>query len=671
MEKVDIIIPIYYAPGVTLRALESVVNTTKHSRYDVKIILVDDSTSDDFHELLKDFIDKKNLSTERLVLIKRGKNGGFIEACYTGVEYRDSDYKILLNSDTLVLGDWLNQMIETAKSDEKIALVSPITNNTPVINVEMPKGFNIHLMNEYLAQSKWSNFDYIDVVTVVGFCLLIKNKYLKAHGFFDRVFEKGYAEETDLQFRYMQQGLRAVISPKAFVYHRGEASFSDRDQRIAKNREVFFERHKEAYEKAFPEFIEKTILHDIRENILLYRRYDYDVIILAENNDLFEPSCYFAHRLANILNEAGVSTVVAVNKKYERRGQIEDWLFNSIEADELLMFNYSTKHIVSPPSLIDIALKLQIHSTREAEIHLLESYRVDSELDRENKQLFESLGVKKVSSITPKNVPFVGSLEYIGLYLKKHLKNDKPHKALILVDNQENVLLGDNFADYFGDSVTYIYTDATISEGVDNNNKKDSKFIGEDALVRLFASHDFLIDLRQNLYFSELHLDFILAGGYVVSENLILHDNIPNAIQEKIILPSEIPSIQNESYSYKLNEIREYTYADKILKFTNIFQQSIELNKEYYRTLLRIFDRIQAQKKNTIKYEETEVKPAKFVIPSLFPEPMLNMNRIRYRWVDNIIEEIYKIPYSYEILKIIVRILRKLRKLYIEIRTKL
>lgn len=666
MEKVDIIIPIYYAPGVTLRAVESVVNTTKHAKYDIKIILVDDSISEDFHELLKAFIDKKNISTEKLVLVKREKNGGFIEACYTGVEYRDSDYKILLNSDTLVMGDWLNQMIETARSDEKIALVSPITNNTAVINVEMPVGFNIHLMNEYLAQSNWSNSDYIDVVTIVGFCLLIKSKYIEKYGFFDRMFDKGYGEETDLQFRYMQHGLRAVISPKAFVYHRGEASFSDRDERAEKNREKFFERHKKAYDKAFPEFMEKTILHKIREDILLYRKYHYDVIILAENNDLFDPSSYFAHRLANILNEAGISAIVVVNNKYDRRGQIEDWLFNSIEVEELLMFNYSTKHIVSPTSLLDIALKLQINSTGEAEIHLLESYRIDNESDLENKKLLESLGVKKVSSINTNSVPFTGSLEYIGLYLKKQIKKEKQHKALIVVDNEGNLLQNDNFADYFGDNIMYIYTDA-ISEGV-NNNKKDSKFIGEDALLRLFTSHDFLIDLRKNVYFSELHLDFILAGGYVVSENVILHDNIPNTIKERIILPSEIPSMLNEPNAYELDEIREYTYADKLIKFTNLFKKSIELNKEYYRTLLRIFDRIQTQRMHTVKYE---VKPAEFVIPSVLLEPMPNMNRIRYRWIDKIIEAICKIPYSNEMLKIIVKILRKLRIIYTRVRKKL
>lgn len=665
MKKVDIIIPIYFAPDLTIRCTESVVYTTRKLNYDIKIILVDDSESDVFHKILKDGLKQKGI-LEEVVLIKRKKNGGFIEACYTGIEYRDSDYKILLNSDTLVIGNWLTEMIQTAESDEKIALVNPITNNTPVINVEMPEGFNIHLMNNYFSHSKFSNSDYIDVVTIVGFCLLIKSTYIKKYGFFDRIFDKGYGEETDLHFRYVGKGLRAVISPKSFVYHRGEASFSDRDQRVLKNREIFFKRHKLAYEKAYPEFQKRTILHEIRRNIQRIHKLNYDVIILIKNNDFLTPSSYFAHKLANILNEIGVSTTIVVETKYDRTNQIEDRLYNSIQIDSLLSKEFTTKLIVTEPSLLSEAIKLQSHSIAEPEIKLLESYTTNSIFDKKTIELLQKVGITTISSIndlSATRVPLAGSLEYLGAFIKKQkiLGQTNTSKAIVISDDQ-NDFNNSIFQDLFGGNVTYIYTG---TDEIKNEKYIYSYNISDNDILRIFSSHSFMFELRKNIFFSEIHLNFILAGGYVVTENLLLPANLPKCIKNRIILPSEISSVKPE-LNYKIPELIKYTDRNLIQKYKINIAENNNFDANYYKNILKIFLHLEKHfyskhiVYHTISIDDLNID--KTIYPSY--ENVQNIvprYRIRYIVADATVEFLCrKIPKFYIFLKFAVQSYRRL-----------
>ncbi|HVD98528.1 MAG TPA: glycosyltransferase [Cytophagaceae bacterium] len=325
--KIDIVIPVYFAPELTIRCIDAVVKNTDLAKYDVKVIVVEDSGSKENTALLNFFLAKLGL-TDKIVLISHEVNKGFIEACYTGIEYRSAEYKILLNSDTYVMPYWLDEMVSVAESEEQIAMVNPNTNNSPVIDVPMPAGSNINLMHSFFRAITSEETDYIDLVTATGFCLLIKSKYIKEFGFLDRIYGKGYCEETDLYFRYITQGLRAVLARKAFVYHRGEASFTDRDGRYEANSKTLMGRYKSVYEGTYPNFASKTILNKYRKEIER-QPLDLAVIVISPSNKLDGGGKKVIHNICNALNEAGISATMAC-VHMEKIEHLEDRLYAPI-----------------------------------------------------------------------------------------------------------------------------------------------------------------------------------------------------------------------------------------------------------------------------------------------------------------------------------------------------
>lgn len=345
-QKVDIIIPVYYSPELTLRTIRSVLTNTDFSVADIEVVVVDDSADSDFNLCLKYGLAKIDVESKVKMLIHE-HNGGFIEACYTGIANRQSDYKLLLNSDTFVMKGWLSEMLQAAESDEKIALVNPSTNNFPVIETKMPAGWNNNMQHSFFQDLKLDGSEYLDIVTAGGFCLLIKSEYIEKYGFFDRIYGRGYCEETDLHFRYITQGLRAVIAPKAYVYHRGEGSFSDTNERYKKNVQILMSRYKDVFEGTRPVFEAKTTINVYRSQQLAAKTLDADVLVISPTNFMKNGGVKVLHSITNALNEHGISTVFSYNFD-EASGDlgIMDKMYEPISFDKLFDYDFAPKVIL-------------------------------------------------------------------------------------------------------------------------------------------------------------------------------------------------------------------------------------------------------------------------------------------------------------------------------------
>ena len=68
-------------------------------------------------------------SNKKLILIKNNKNYGFAEGNNIGMRFilnnLNSDYVLLLNNDTVVDTDFLDELVKVAESEEKIGIVGP------------------------------------------------------------------------------------------------------------------------------------------------------------------------------------------------------------------------------------------------------------------------------------------------------------------------------------------------------------------------------------------------------------------------------------------------------------------------------------------------------------------------------------------------------------------
>lgn len=262
----DVIVPVFNGLSYVVEALESIVEHTAPTSY--TLYLVDDCSDAETALYLSSFA----ASHDRTVLLRNSKNLGYVLSCVRAYEEGGAPFALLLNSDVVVTAGWLDRLLACAHSDTRIASVNPLTNRASQISVPMYPGANFHGMNQLFRRRSPR---YPDVVTGVGFCMLLKREAVASTGFFDPVFGHGYCEDSDLCMRLTTGGYRAVVADDVYVYHRGSASF--RESRAAlyrSNRRIFDERWAREYARQFAAYRATDPLKALREVLPVRKRWD-------------------------------------------------------------------------------------------------------------------------------------------------------------------------------------------------------------------------------------------------------------------------------------------------------------------------------------------------------------------------------------------------------------
>ncbi|MDJ0633112.1 MAG: glycosyltransferase [Xenococcaceae cyanobacterium MO_188.B29] len=258
LKKCDIILPIYNRPNYVRDCINSIIKNLTNCSYN--LYLVDDASDSYTHALLEQF----KLEYDKISLHHHSTNLGFIRSCNFGVSLGNSTYVLLINSDVIVTPNWLSRLIQCAESDPQIAAVNPLTNYASNLNIPIAPGANFYGMDRLLAQNLSPR--YRDVVTGVGFCMLLRRSALEEVGLFDEIYERGYCEDSDLCMKFTTNGYRTVTADNVYVYHQGRASFKgERDTRYLKNRQIFDARWSTEYERQFKEFLQANPLQPSRD----------------------------------------------------------------------------------------------------------------------------------------------------------------------------------------------------------------------------------------------------------------------------------------------------------------------------------------------------------------------------------------------------------------------
>jgi GT2 family glycosyltransferase len=255
MKSVTIILPVYNGLRFVRPCLDALADHTDPT--DFRLILMDDCSDNHTAEFLR----KEIKRFDDAELVCNEENLGFLKTCNRAWGRCTSPFVLLLNSDVLVTPDWLPRLLRCAEQDSKIASVNPLTNHAPNIDLPIPQGCNYLGLDRRLAQRPSR---CRDVVTGVGFCMLLRRKAVGAV-LFDEVYGKGYCEESDLCMRLTTSGWRTVSAENVYVHHRGHASFSDRAERYLANRQVFDSRWSQEYQRQYREFLRRDPLAPIRK----------------------------------------------------------------------------------------------------------------------------------------------------------------------------------------------------------------------------------------------------------------------------------------------------------------------------------------------------------------------------------------------------------------------
>jgi len=257
---IDVIVPIYDAYEELTACLASV---QKHSS-DYRLILIDDCSTDERIGALFRRLSAKRSSN--VVLLRNERNLGFVGTANRGMALGRNDV-VLLNSDCVVTGGWLDKMRRCAGSDSRIGTITPFSNNAEICSFPSfcrnnPPPEDPELINRAMELAAVPL--YPDIPTAVGFCMFVRRELIREIGVFDPIFGKGYGEENDFSMRASKAGYRNVLCDDTFVVHLGSRSFgSHRQTMVEQNLVKVLSKHSD-YMKIVREFIEKDPIGPIR-----------------------------------------------------------------------------------------------------------------------------------------------------------------------------------------------------------------------------------------------------------------------------------------------------------------------------------------------------------------------------------------------------------------------
>ena len=278
---IDVIIPVYADYEITKKCIESVLKSISFNRFlNINILVINDASLD---KKINEFLFGLNGKIE---LIVNPYNMGFIKTINKGFRFHPDRDVVLLNSDTYVEEDWLKRLHHIAYSEEKIATVTPFSNNAELVSFPTPmknnKLANIETTVKVLDSicKLVNKGDIVDIPTGVGFCMYIRRDALNDIGFLDEhELQRGYGEEVDLCFRFRKEGWRNICACNVFVAHIGECSFKNEKRiRVIQNLKVLYKKYP-SYKQEYDFFLKKDKLKKYRNKI--------EVSLLEKNNEIY------------------------------------------------------------------------------------------------------------------------------------------------------------------------------------------------------------------------------------------------------------------------------------------------------------------------------------------------------------------------------------------------
>ncbi len=312
----DIIIPVYNALSQTKRCIASVL---KHSSLPFRLVLVNDGSD----EFTSSYLREIAASDDRIKLIEKEQNSGFLDTANRGLDFELNkpqeklpQFKILLNSDTVVTESWLESFKICFDSDPLIAVACPVSSNAENLTVPMPEGTNVVSMGKLV--HSFSKLSYPDITTAIGFCMAIRTEVLRTVGLFDKIFSPGYGEDSDYHFKVICEGYRSVLVENCFIYHEADASFSTgKMELVRRNRPVFDRRWQAIYTNELEYHHETKPLNKLISHLSKNKpNLKHDVIFVLPTAKLYG-GIIVAYEVINRLIELGIDANAIITSEIE------------------------------------------------------------------------------------------------------------------------------------------------------------------------------------------------------------------------------------------------------------------------------------------------------------------------------------------------------------------
>lgn len=246
----------------TLECLESLKNI-KRDNFRLTTVVVDNASSDGSAERIKHYVSDNKY--DEIKIIENNKNLGFSGGHNVAIKYAlesGADYVLILNNDTYVNSNFLEELLMTAEKNKSIGILSP--------KIYFASGFEFHkdrYSKSEIGKVLWYGGGEMDWANVIGrnrgvdevdrgqydkaeeteiatgCCILLTKEVVSSVGMFDEKYYL-YYEDADLSIRAKRKGFNVFYVPKSIVWHKNAGSAGGsgsilQDYYITRNRLLF------------------------------------------------------------------------------------------------------------------------------------------------------------------------------------------------------------------------------------------------------------------------------------------------------------------------------------------------------------------------------------------------------------------------------------------------
>jgi len=216
--KLSIIIGNYNTLELTKSCIESIFKY--RPKFSFEVIVVDDASTDNSQKELKN-LEKKYSNLKVLFNLK---NSGYVRTNNKGLNNSKGEYKLLLNSDTLVQEKSIDNLVEFAEKTPEAGVVgSRLVNIDGTIQescYDLPTIWNVINYKKFAPVGNEPTV----VDAVVGASFLITPKAYKLIGNLNEKYTS-YFEDLDYCREVYRKGLKVYYLPESVVTHYHGESF--------------------------------------------------------------------------------------------------------------------------------------------------------------------------------------------------------------------------------------------------------------------------------------------------------------------------------------------------------------------------------------------------------------------------------------------------------------
>ena len=209
---VSIIILNYNAGNLLLDCVDSVFKSTYPN---FEVIIVDNLSTDNSHIRCKE-------KFKKIQLIENEKNLGYCEGNNVGIKSAKGEFILILNPDTIVDPDWLNELFRAYQKHGE-ALYQPKHLSLKEKSTIMSTGNMMNVFGFGYAREKGQkDVNQHNTIEQIGYasgtCLFIPSSIFKNVGLLDP-FIFLYHDDLDFGWRAAQLGIKSYYVPSSVIYH--------------------------------------------------------------------------------------------------------------------------------------------------------------------------------------------------------------------------------------------------------------------------------------------------------------------------------------------------------------------------------------------------------------------------------------------------------------------